>query len=162
MHSWPVSRNGCNARTGCFGDGAAELQVRDYFRLDKDLQIHFLGRRDSEFVLQLMSVSDLLVWPAINEAIGMTALEALAMGLPTVCGRSGGIGQIIYHGQTGLLVDNPEIPDSVDLFAEAIESLLGCPGRLAAMSAKSTKRFEQCHQISTAARTLRDHILPSI
>lgn len=144
------------------GDGAAELQVRDNFRLDKDLQIHFLGRRDSEFVLQLMSVSDLLVWPAINEAIGMTALEALAMGLPTVCGRSGGIGQIIHHGQTGLLVDNPETPDSVDLFAEAIESLLGCPGRLAAMSAKSTKRFEQCHQISTAARTLRDHILPSI
>ncbi|MDE0096307.1 MAG: glycosyltransferase family 4 protein, partial [Gammaproteobacteria bacterium] len=128
------------------GDGAAELQVRDYFRLDKDLQIHFLGRRDSEFVLQLMSVSDLLVWPAINEAIGMTALEALAMGLPAVCGRSGGIGQIIHHGHTGLLVDDPETPDSVDLFAEAIESLLGRPGRLANMSAESNRRFAQCHR----------------
>ncbi|MXY65542.1 MAG: glycosyltransferase family 4 protein [Gammaproteobacteria bacterium] len=144
------------------GDGAAELQVRDYFRLDKDLQIHFLGRRDSEFVLQLMSVSDLLVWPAINEAIGMTALEALAMGLPAVCGRSGGIGQIIHHGHTGLLVDDPETPDSVDLFAESIESLLGCPGRLAKMSSESNRRFEQFHRISTAARTLRDHMLPFI
>ena len=144
------------------GDGPAELQVRDYFRLDKDLQIHFLGRRDSEFVLQLMSVSDLLVWPAINEAIGMTALEALAMGLPAVCGRSGGIGQIIHHGHTGLLVDNPDTPDSVDLFAEAIESLLGRPGRLAAMSVESTRRYSQCHQIAAAARTLRDHMLPFI
>ena len=144
------------------GDGAAELQVRDYFRLDKDLQIHFLGRRDSEFVLQLMSVSDLLVWPAINEAIGMTALEALAMGLPAVCGRSGGIEQIIHHGHTGLLVDDPETPDSVDLFAESIESLLGCPGRLAKMSSESNRRFEQFHRISTAARTLHDHMLPFI
>ena len=144
------------------GDGAAELQVRDYFRLDKDLQIQFLGRRDSDFVLQLMAVSDLLVWPAINEAIGMTALEALAMGLPAVCGRSGGIGQIVHHGHTGLLVDNPATPDSVDRFAEAIESLLGHPSRLAAMSAESASRFAQCHRISAAARILRDHILPFI
>ena len=144
------------------GDGAAELQVRDYFRLEKDLQIHFLGRRDSEFVLELMSVSDLLVWPAINEAIGMTALEALAMGLPTVWGRSGGIGQILRHGQTGILVDNPEAPGSADSFAEAIESLLENPGRLATMSAESTRRFAQCHQISAAARTLSDHMLPYV
>ena len=142
------------------GDGAAELQVRDYFRLDTDRQICFLGRRDGEFVLRLMSVSDLLVWPAINESVGMTMLEALAMGLPAVCGRSGGIGQIVRHGKTGLLVDNPENPDSADRFAEAIESLLERPVQLAAMSAEAVDRFRQQHRIETAARTLRDHMLP--
>ncbi len=142
------------------GDGAAEWQVRDGFRSLPDHRVHFLGRRERDFVLRLMSVSDLLLWPAIREAIGMVALEALAMGLPVICGRSGGIGQVVYHGQTGLLVDHPADMDSVNRFVETIESLLQRPGTLAHMSAESIRRYIQHHQIQQAAHTLRAHLLP--
>jgi glycosyltransferase involved in cell wall biosynthesis len=144
------------------GDGAAELQVRDYFRLDMDRQIYFLGRRDKEFVRQVMGAADLLVWPAINEAIGMVTLEALAAGLPVVCGHSGGIGQIVQHRQTGLLVEDPAREESAKSFARAIESLLENPATLAAMSANSLQRYQQHHRMECAAHTLRSVMLPFI
>ncbi len=144
------------------GDGAAELQVRDYFRLDLDRQIYFLGRRDAAFIQQLMAAADLFVWPAIDEAIGMVALEALAAGLPAVCGDAGGIGQIVRHGETGLLVEDPAALASAAGFTAAIESLLESPARLAAMSRASLRCYRDCHRIDTAASRLAAEILPHV
>lgn len=144
------------------GDGAAELQVRDHFRLEANRQIYFLGRRDAGFIRQLMTISDLLVWPAINEAIGMITLEALSVGLPAVCGRSGGIDQIVKHGETGLLVDDPSAKQSAQDFALAIESLLASPSRLSAMAAACLQRFRQYHRIEAAAETLLSAMRPAL
>lgn len=140
------------------GDGAAELQVRDLFRLDLDRQVYFLGRRERDFIHRLMSAADLLVWPAINEAIGMVALEAMAMGLPAVWGRSGGIARIIRHGQTGLLVDNPSDPASADDFVDAIESLLEQPATLSGMADESVAVFVHDHGIDAAAARLGEQL----
>ncbi len=140
------------------GDGVAETLVRELFRNDFDRRVHFIGRKDEERIDQLMQASDLFVWPAINEALGMVMLEALSNGLPVVCGRSGGVGQIVEHGTTGLLVEDPEQANSPQRLATAIESLLGDPSRLANMRNASVKKYQTHHQLGVAAQQLAKHI----
>ena len=50
-----------------------------------------------------MAVSDLFVWPAVDEAYGMSLLEAHSQGLPVVAGEAGGVGDIVRHDETGVL-----------------------------------------------------------
>jgi glycosyltransferase involved in cell wall biosynthesis len=142
------------------GDGAAELLVREYFRFDLDRRIYFLGKRDQTFIREVMSAADLLVWPAVNEAIGMVALESLACGLPVIWGKSGGIEQIVRHLKTGILIDQTEASSACAEFAENIELLLSNPGELSKMSATSLDKYHRLHRLETAAQILGDIIHP--
>jgi len=142
------------------GDGPGELMVREFFRFDLDRRVYFMGKRDAAFILEIMSAADLLVWPAINEAIGMVALEALACGLPAVWGRSGGIEQIVEHRKNGVLVDAPARQNAPPHFAEAIESLLDQPSQLSAMSEAALSSYLAHHQLKTAAAALARVIDP--
>ncbi len=140
------------------GDGPAEQIIRDYFRFDLDRRVCFFGKRNAEFIGEIMTAADLFVWPAINEAYGMVPLEAMANGLPVIAGNSGGIHQLVDHQNTGILVDQPEHTAAAARFAEAIELLLSNPSRMAQMSAASLLRFQDNHQISTAAGILSQEI----
>lgn len=143
------------------GDGAAELMVRDYFRFDLDRRINFLGKRDAAFIQKLMLASDLMVWPAINEAIGMVVLEAMCMGLPAVCGNSGGIAQLIPQ-QSGVLIPQPEADSAPPRFADTIEMLLANPLKLASMSAAASARFNSHHTLQQAAKQLKQALQPCL
>lgn len=55
------------------------------------------------------------------EGLGVVFLEAAAMGLPIVAGRSGGTSEAIKDGITGILVDGTEDRE----VAEALDGLLG-------------------------------------
>lgn len=140
------------------GDGVAETLVRELFRNDFERRVHFIGRKDENRIDQLMQASDLFVWPAVNEALGMVVLESLSNGLPAVCGRSGGIAQIIEHGKTGVLLDHPDQPDASSRFASAIESLLTSPAKLAEMRSASIRKYEEDHQLRIAANQLASHL----
>jgi phosphatidylinositol alpha-1,6-mannosyltransferase len=66
------------------------------------------------------------------EGLGMVFLEAAACGLPVVAGRSGGSGDAIIDGETGLLVDGRDVGE----VAAAISDLLIDTGRASAMGAR--------------------------
>jgi glycosyltransferase involved in cell wall biosynthesis len=142
------------------GDGPAELLVREYFRFDLDRRVYFLGKRNEEFIREVMGASDVLIWPAINEAIGMVALESLAYGLPVIWGRSGAIDQIVDDGCTGILIDHPDSASAAQEFANNIEALLSQPQTLAALSAASLQKFSSYHRIETASNILAQVIRP--
>ena len=132
------------------GDGPAEQAVMDLFRPNPPGRVHFLGRLDTDLIYPLMRASDLFVWPAQNEAFGMAVLESLGCGLPVVAGRSGGIGDIVEHAVTGVLIDQP---DSHSMAAE-IEKLLAAPATLARMSAASLAAFDKFHRLDSASKTI--------
>lgn len=59
-------------------------------------------------VLQLMSSSDLFLFPSYFEGFPNAVVEAMAMGLPIVATRVGAIPEIVEEGAGGLLIDNPD------------------------------------------------------
>ena len=132
------------------GDGVAQEKVMALFAQHPPERVRMLGRLDSEDIHEIMRASDLLVWPAHNEAFGMAVLEALGCGLPVVAGRSGGIADIVTHNVTGVLVEQP---DGVRMAAQ-IDSLLAQPSRLQSMSAESLRAFERHHRLDHNAQII--------
>ncbi|WP_244470685.1 glycosyltransferase family 4 protein [Microvirga massiliensis] len=102
------------------GDGPARHEVETLLAPFSP-RVRWHGEvRSRAGIAALYAESDLLVWPAVNEAYGMALLEAQAMGCPPVAGAFGGVPDVVQDGVTGLLTR----PGDVDAFAAAISELL--------------------------------------
>ena len=83
-----------------------------------------LGRWPHGAVLQAWRQSLLGLLPSIGpETFGIAALEAMSAGRPVIVARSGGLGEIVVDGKTGLVVP----PGDSAALAAAIEQLLEDP-----------------------------------
>jgi glycosyltransferase involved in cell wall biosynthesis len=65
-------------------------------------RVLFLGWRPD--VEEILPCLDLLVLPSLNEGMGRVVLEAMAAGVPIVASRVGGVPDLVWDGQNGLLV----------------------------------------------------------
>ena len=74
-----------------------------------------------------------------EEGMGLVFLEAGACGLPSVAGKSGGVGEAVYDGQTGVVVDIYRGDKSV---ANAIVDLLKDPIKLKTMGEQAKLRAQ--------------------
>ncbi|MDR3686533.1 MAG: glycosyltransferase family 4 protein [Coriobacteriia bacterium] len=84
-------------------------------------RVHFLGFVDP--VAPLLAQLDVFVSPSHSEALSISILEAMAMGLPCVCTDVGGTAEVIHDEDSGLLV--PARDPAV--MAAAIDRLLAQP-----------------------------------
>jgi N-acetyl-alpha-D-glucosaminyl L-malate synthase BshA len=98
------------------GDGPDRTDAEEEARaLGVDRDVHFLGKLDS--VAPLLASADLFLLPSDRESFGLSALEALASGVPVVGCAVGGLPEVVRDGETGAL----RSPGDVD--AMAISSL---------------------------------------
>jgi len=81
----------------------------------------FLGWLDQESLATEVMSSDILVFPTIaQEALGRTAVEAMAAGIPVIASRIGGLPFTVVDNYTGLLVTPG---DPTDLAAKIVTLL---------------------------------------
>jgi glycosyltransferase involved in cell wall biosynthesis len=139
------------------GDGPARPAVADAFAWAAPGRVHWLGAWPSDRLPALYAASDILVWPAHNEAYGMALLEAQAAGLPVLAGAGGGVASIVRDGHTGVLTP----PGDGAAFAAALEALLAAPARRRAMAAAALAMVAGAHDLDQAARRL-DAILAAV
>ena len=115
--------------------------------------VHFLGFLSQSKLRELYRSSHLFLHPSEispnqdQEGVPNSVLEAMAMGLPVVATRHGGIPEAVEHGRTGFLVSEE---DHVAL-AQAMQLIAGSPILLNEMGARAhaavKERFDQETQI---------------
>ncbi|WP_048159748.1 glycosyltransferase family 4 protein [Thermococcus barophilus] len=105
------------------GDGPEKRRIKElikaYHIQDKVLMV---GKQPREKVREYLWASDIYLSPAIYEAFGIAALEALSCGVPVVANNHGGISEIVRHGVTGLISeDDMELLENVLYLLNNIE-----------------------------------------
>jgi len=112
------------------GDGelreATEKLIRE-LRLENYVKI--TGYRDD--VCQILRDTDVLVQPSLNEGFPIVALEAMAMRVPVVIARVGGIAELI-DGHNGVLVDK-DASRLIEAYSDAVEEMIANKDDLAKM-----------------------------
>jgi N-acetyl-alpha-D-glucosaminyl L-malate synthase BshA len=112
-------RERLRARLVLVGDGpdrdAAEREVE---RLGLRGEVRVLGK--VEDVNEVLRKADLYLLPSQSESFGLSALEALATGVPVVGTRAGGLPEVVQQGVNGFL---GEVGDVEGMAAGAIELL---------------------------------------
>ena len=114
---------------------AGELGIADRCR--------FVGTWDA--IWELLPQADVFFLPSEYESFGLSALEAMACGVPVVCSDTGGLPEVVKHGETGILCK----PGDIDAMAAALRGLLTDDarreemGRAARKHAVATFRLER-------------------
>jgi glycosyltransferase involved in cell wall biosynthesis len=82
---------------------------------------------------------DLFIMPSRSEAWGLTALRAMAFGLPVIASNVGGLPEMVEQGKSGWLVP----PESPEALAHAIVDAASNPARLCEFGRNARERAEQ-------------------
>ena len=90
--------------------GASESDLPMQF---EHINVHFVGYiSDTDILVTLYNVADVMVVPSLTEVFGQTASEALACATPVVCFRTTGIQEVVDHKVCGYVA---KMQDSEDL-----------------------------------------------
>jgi glycosyltransferase involved in cell wall biosynthesis len=127
-------------------------------------QIHRLGLADRIVIenRRMLSISELVrqystgrvaIVPSFFEGFGFPASEAMACGLPVIANAAGALSEVVgTDGEAGCLVP-PRDPRSI---AEAVEFVLGKPGRAERMGRAARARIQKSFRWSDAAAQLAE------
>ncbi len=135
------------ARLVMVGDGPDRPRAaKRVGEMGLDRHVVFLGKHAS--VEELLSCADLFLLTSETESFGLVALEAMSCGVPVVGYGAGGLGEVVSHGENGLLVP----VGGLDEAAEA--------GRLLLSDAPTWDRFSAAGRAAAVERFAIEKVLP--
>ena len=113
-------------------------------RLGLTDRVRFMGRQDH--IEDILSMADVFLLPSELESFGLSALEAMASGVPVVGSDAGGLPEVVKHTETGFLLP---VGDVEGMAARTLEILkdeehqrcLGQAGRRRAAALFSADRI---------------------
>lgn len=108
------------------GEGKTEPLLRKMvkeFKLEQNVLFYSFTNKAAE----ILPLLDIFVMPSRQEGLGISIMEAQAVGVPVIASRVGGIPSLIEEGRTGFLVE-PEDPIAL---GQTILRVLRDPDRLA-------------------------------
>jgi len=113
-------------------------------------QIRFLGELPWDRLVTAYQALDLFIAPARWEGFGLTPIEAMACGVPTIATRVGAFETQVEDGETGRLVP----PGDAGALAAAMQAMLAEPSALALAGRKGRARVEALFDIRREAEEL--------
>lgn len=119
------------------GDGperSAIEQLSRHYELMND--VIMLGKVKS--TSNLLGISDLFVLPSETESFGLSALEAMASGVPVISSNAGGLPEVNRHGVTGYLAS-----------VGAVEEMAGYALEILTDPDKKTRFSEQARKVAS-------------
>jgi glycosyltransferase involved in cell wall biosynthesis len=119
---------------------ASRAELRDHVR--------FLGHRTD--VPELLAAADLFVFPSLDEGLGGSAIEAMALGLPIVASDIPAMREIHDPGRNALLVP----PSNPQKLADAIAQLLDDPAMRTAFGLRSRQIFDERFTLEQSAERM--------
>ena len=94
------------------GEGPEKIKAIQYVK-EKNLedQVLFLG--NSNEIDKILCYSDLFLLPSEKESFGLSALEAMANGVPVISSNAGGINEVNINNKTGFVSNIGDIEDMI-------------------------------------------------
>ena len=129
------------------GGGPARAEVEAALERSVPGRTAFTGILEGRQLAAAYAACDLYAWPAVNEAYGMSMLEAQAAGIPVVSRATRGVPDVVMDGRTGVLSESEDL-------APALRQLLTDPGRRAALGAAGAAFIAAERSLEAAARRM--------
>jgi len=127
-----------DVRLVVIGDGPMRQELECIAQqLDVTERVIFLGQIPKKQVLRYLQQSDCFVLNSIHEGLPHVVLEAMQVGVPVVATNVGGIGEVIEHGVSGLLIP----PGNEFALLDALRMVLDNPSQAKALCQEARKRL---------------------
>ena len=95
-------RKRIDAELWLIGDGEEKKKINRLFKQNgAKNDVHYWGLQHD--VTPILVQTDLLLMPSLSESFGLSALEAMACGVPVLATHVGGLPEVVIHGKTGFL-----------------------------------------------------------
>lgn len=116
-----IKKNIPNIKTLILGGGEQERELKNLIKkLAAEKYVILGGYLQNELLPEYLRLSDVFCRPSLDEGFGISFIEAMASGLPTIGTNVGGIPDIIENESNGFLLE----PQNVTLLAERLQTLL--------------------------------------
>lgn len=131
------------------GDGPAQEHVKEMFA-SLSGRVEFLGALDPVALHTHYQNASVLFWPGVNEAFGMTYLEAQAHGVPVIAQDRAGVRDVLSPGSY------PDPDGGAEALANMLTHFLGNQEFLRFASVTARDHIRSHHLLPAASETLRN------
>lgn len=136
------------------GDGYRRVLQAAIVDQGLEESVTLLGAVSDSVVREHLHRADVFALASLSEPLGVAIMEAMAAGTPVVSTRSGGVPELIEHGNSGILVR----PDDSAELAAALRLVLTEQTLALALSDAAQQSIGRRMTASTSARVLVEQV----
>lgn len=134
-------------RLWILGDGPMQSEMISLAAsLGIEKRVKFMGIRTN--IGPIIASANLLIMPSSEESFGLSALEAMACGVPVLAAHAGGLPEVVLDGHTGFLFQTGDTKAAVDRGLQLVRN----PDLLESMAKTAVKHAVETFNMNTIVR----------